>query len=219
MLFRLVHNRELIPTGTFYTVSLLNKNGSGISGFPQTWCTYGGASGTINVSQGAPTGNCGQSGVFYPTPLFASPLNGALSQSIGGSLNVAGSETVGGNLSVTGNLVVSGNETFTGSTSAQNLNGILNAALFPGGDIGAKINAAVTSLSGAGGEIYVPAGSYSFSTSMLVPRNVRIHGAAAYSTLLTYTGSSWAVIVADSGNISGYMEGSFEDLSIIGLEL
>ena len=29
-----------------------------VAGFPQTWCTYGGLTGTINVSNGAPTGNC-----------------------------------------------------------------------------------------------------------------------------------------------------------------
>lgn len=64
---------QLVPTGTFYTVGLVNRNGSQIAGFPQTWCTYGGAGATINVSNGAPTGNCGTNGVFYPTPLFATP--------------------------------------------------------------------------------------------------------------------------------------------------
>ena len=77
----------LIPTGTFYTVSLVNRNGSLIAGFPQTWCTFGGAGGTINVSQGAPTGNCGTNGVFYPTPIFAVPANGS-QQSISGPLIV-----------------------------------------------------------------------------------------------------------------------------------
>jgi hypothetical protein len=73
----LMFSDTLVPTGTFYTVSLVNRNGSIISGFPQTWCTYGGLSGTINVSNGAPTGNCGTNGVFYPIPLFSSQLNGA----------------------------------------------------------------------------------------------------------------------------------------------
>lgn len=76
---------QLIPTGTNYIVNLLNKNGSQVAGFPQTWCTYGGAGATINVSQGAPTGNCNTSGVFYPTPIFANPQNGA-SQAITGIL-------------------------------------------------------------------------------------------------------------------------------------
>jgi hypothetical protein len=41
-----------------------------ISGFLQTWCTYGGLTGTINVSIETPRGNCSTNGVFYPTPLF-----------------------------------------------------------------------------------------------------------------------------------------------------
>jgi hypothetical protein len=80
---------EGIPTGTYYTVNLVNKNGSKISGFPQTWCTYGGANGTINVSNGAPTGTCGFNGAFYPTPIFAAPANNA-PQSISGALTVQG---------------------------------------------------------------------------------------------------------------------------------
>jgi hypothetical protein len=78
---------QLIPTGTYYSVNLVNKNGSLIDGFPQVWCTYGGQSGTINVSNGAPTGNCGSNGVFYPTPIFANPFNNA-PQSISGPLSV-----------------------------------------------------------------------------------------------------------------------------------
>lgn len=76
---------ELIPTGTSYSVSLISSSGSRYAGYPQTWCTYGGSAGTINVSNGAPTGNCGSLGVFYPTPIFASPLNNAI-QSIAGAL-------------------------------------------------------------------------------------------------------------------------------------
>lgn len=80
---------QLIPSGTYYTVSLVNRNGSTISGFPQTWCTYGGQSGTINVSNGAPTGNCGTNGVLYPTPIMANPQNNA-PQSISSPITFAG---------------------------------------------------------------------------------------------------------------------------------
>src|ERR1700680_1902917 len=45
--------------------------------FPQTWCTYGALTGTINVSNGAPNGNCSTAGVFYPTPLFSTSPTGA----------------------------------------------------------------------------------------------------------------------------------------------
>lgn len=95
----------LIPTGTYYTVNLLNKNSSQVSGFPQTWCTYGGANGTIDVSQGAPTGNCNTKGVFYPTPIFSNPPS--LSQSVAGKLNLSGA------LASTGTIGVTNTGTFT----------------------------------------------------------------------------------------------------------
>jgi hypothetical protein len=100
---------QLVPTGTYYTVNLVNKNGSQISGFPQTWCMYGGAAATINISNGAPTGNCSTSGVFYPTPIFTNPPN-TLVQSIASGLNI------GGTLNVQGNATFNGNANFLGGT-------------------------------------------------------------------------------------------------------
>lgn len=105
----------LVPTGTSYRVSLLSKNGTPVSGFPQTWCTYGGLSGTINVSNGAPTGNCSTNGVYYPTPIFAIPLPGG-TQSITGTLNISQNLGVGGNLTTTG-LGKFGSLNVTGSSS------------------------------------------------------------------------------------------------------
>jgi hypothetical protein len=92
----LIFSDQLIPTGTFYNVNLLDSNGYQIAGFPQTWCTYGGALGVINVSNGAPVGNCGTAGVYYPTPLYSSPPSGQVSQSVGTALNL-------GNNSITAN--------------------------------------------------------------------------------------------------------------------
>lgn len=98
---------QLVPTGTYYTVNLVNKNGSQISGFPQTWCMYGGAAATINISNGAPTGNCSTSGVFYPTPIFANPPN-TLVQSIASGLNIGGTLNVAGNTTLQGTLKLLG---------------------------------------------------------------------------------------------------------------
>jgi hypothetical protein len=117
--------RRIVLTGTFYTVSLLNKSGSPISGFPQTWCTYGGLTGTINVSNGAPVGSCSTNGVFYPTPPFSSQLNGANTQSVGSNLNISGNLGVAGNISATGNLNVTGSTSFLGSSSTQFRGGIV----------------------------------------------------------------------------------------------
>lgn len=109
---------QLVPTGTYYTVNLVNKNGSQISGFPQNWCMYGGAGATINVSAGAPTGNCSTSGVFYPTPVFTNPPN-TLVQSISSGLNLGGTLNVAGNTTFRGNVnFLGGTGFFTSITSA-----------------------------------------------------------------------------------------------------
>jgi hypothetical protein len=126
---------QLVPTGTYYTVNLINKNGSQVAGFPQSWCTYGGAGGVINVSQGAPTGNCNVSGVFYPTPIFASPANNS-TQSVASPIAFPGGITT-----------IGGSPSFAGSPNACNLNSTKYiagpcAAYWGGGDLGAQHNAA-----------------------------------------------------------------------------
>ena len=78
---------QLEPTGTWYTVNLLNKFASRIAGYPQTWCTFGGSAGTINVSNGTPTGNCGINGFNYPQSIVTTPALQA-QQSILGPLQV-----------------------------------------------------------------------------------------------------------------------------------
>jgi hypothetical protein len=135
----------LIPTGTYYTVSLVNKNGSMIAGFPQTWCTFGGLAGTINVSNGAPTGNCGTNGVFYPTPIFANPQNNA-PQSVSGPMSfpsgIFGDMTVSGNNTYSGNSIFAGSVSFpggvTGATTFAGATTFNGTASFPGGIIGNK---------------------------------------------------------------------------------
>ena len=109
---------QLVPTGTYYTVNLVNKNGSQMAGFPQSWCMYGGAAATINISSGAPTGNCSTNGVFYPTPIFTNPAN-TLVQSIQSGLNIAGTFNVSGNSTFSGNVnFLGGTGFFTSITSA-----------------------------------------------------------------------------------------------------
>lgn len=112
---------QLIPTGTYYTVNLLNRNGSQISGYPQTWCTYGGAGGVINVSQGAPTGNCNVNGVFYPAPIFANPTGIAI-QSVSTPISFPNG--------IVGPTTISGTTTFTGPEINTNSLTVQNAGLF-----------------------------------------------------------------------------------------
>src|SRR5215831_2344864 len=111
-----------------------------------------------------------------------------------------------------------------GPTTAGNWNGVWNplaCAKTPspnwcsGSDIGAWINAAISK---GAARIFIPAGSYSQTSTIHLPRNVMLTGASAFETRITYTPSSgWAVIASDAygpGIFAG--RGGIEDLSFYG---
>jgi hypothetical protein len=109
-------------------------------------------------------------------------------------------DTVAGNLGVNGNLNVTGNLNLGGFSvgnlsatllTAQNANGILNAAQFTGSDIGAKVNNAFASIT-SGGTVTIPPGAYSFATTINFP-GAGYHLDCAAGTVLTYTGSTSAL--------------------------
>jgi hypothetical protein len=118
------------------------------------------------------------------------------------------------------------NATFSGTTTIPtaiiatanitSINGLLNATDYPGADIGAKVNAAIAALPANGGTVYIPAGSYTQSTTILLPRYVLLQGASAFGTQLTYTGAGWAVIIADASGGGNYPEGGIADLTLAG---
>jgi hypothetical protein len=114
-------------------------------------------------------------------------------------------DTFSGNLGVDGNLNVTGNLNLGGFNvgnlaatllTAENDNGVLNAATFSGADIGAKVNTAFASLTN-GGTVHIPAGSYSFATMMQIPDSVGgttgFHIDCDAGAVLTYTGSGNAI--------------------------
>lgn len=191
---------ELIPTGTYYTVNLINKNGAKVAGYPQTWCTYGGAGGIINVSQGAPTGNCNTNGVYYPTPLISNPLaNGT--QSISGPLTVQG---------------------LTSPSVNQVLNPTLcNTAAAPawctGSDLGAWINAAFTACGGSC-IVQIPPGTYAYTTTIVMnTESESLIGAGSYATILDYNGSSDGLFWQMANWSPGIKKaGALRGLSIVG---
>jgi hypothetical protein len=74
----------------------------------------------------------------------------------------------------------------TGTLTARPLNGVLNAASFPGSDIGAKINAAIANLPNGCGEVTVPSGIYHQTTTIIKPRCTKLHGESAFGTTLTW---------------------------------
>src|SRR6185312_8346918 len=67
---KVVFNDQLIPSFTGYNVSFSSSSGSLVSGFPQRWYLQGGASGTVNLSNGTPL----YSGVTqYPQAIVTNP--------------------------------------------------------------------------------------------------------------------------------------------------
>lgn len=76
--------------------------------------------------------------------------------------------------------------------TAKTFNGIRNANLFAGADIGAKINAAYADLPSTGGTIVVPPGSYTFSTPISITtadKPAIIECSGGMTTILNYTGT------------------------------
>lgn len=168
-----------------YNVSLTSANGNAYPGWPQSWQLNGGPAGTINVSSGAPLWN---GTVIYPMPILSQPLNHG-PQSISGPLDFGGY-----------------NVTNMGTATAGVLNGVVNANLQAGSDIGAKVNASLL-LCGYQCTVYIPAGSYSYSTTMSIPLN-QFGGFSLLldsGAILSYTGTGDAIQfpVAGAGPTEG----------------
>jgi hypothetical protein len=82
---RVVANDAGFPTGTGYTVSLLDSSGNTLFSYPELWQFFGPGS-TYNLSQGIPYYH-GQ--VTYPIPILTIPYNHN-PQSISGALSLSG---------------------------------------------------------------------------------------------------------------------------------
>lgn len=92
--------------------------------------------------------------------------------------------------------VVTGTQT---SLNVNSLNGVLNATLFAGADIGAKINAAIALLPNGCGTISIPAGIFNQSTTINKPRCVSIIGSGGLATVLNWTpANGFAVLARDA---------------------
>lgn len=84
-----------------------------------------------------------------------------------------------------------------------------------GSDIGAWTNAAIAA--GGCGEVYLPAGTFKQSTSIVQPRCVRLHAASGYGTTLSYIPTSGcSIVIADGSGTSIYPPGGVEDVNLIG---
>ena len=69
---------------------------------------------------------------------------------------------------------------------------------FPGADIGAQVDAAIADLGAAGGVVEIPAGSYSFGTTITINQPYTWVRCQGWATILTYTGTGTAVMMGDS---------------------
>jgi hypothetical protein len=103
----------------------------------------------------------------------------------------------------------------TSSLTPIAVNGVQYATLFPGLDIGAKVNAAILAV--GCGEVVIPAGTYPQSTMITKPRCVKLHGASGYSTALNWTPTSGvAILIADTSGQFNYPEGDLSDITLSG---
>ncbi len=93
--------------------------------------------------------------------------------------------------------------TISGMLTAAVTNGVINAAMYPGATIDARVAAAIAAncaalipnVIGPGCTIVIPQGSYTYSSAIVLPaiRNVTLIGTGAY---LNYKGSGYAIEVA-----------------------
>lgn len=180
-LCKLTANDAIWPTGSGYITSLTDSHGNSVPGYPMQWQLLG-AGTTVNLSNGLPYYH---GVVQYPVPLLTSPANHG-QQSLTGPLNMSGYAITNiGSLSscITNTSVSVGPTCLTQYT-----------------DLGAKVNAAV-SLCSAQCTIYIPAGTYNYSTTMSLPLNFFTHLSLQLDqgASLTYTGTGDAIVFPVAG--------------------
>ena len=102
-----------------------------------------------------------------------------------------------------------------GAVNTQIANSAVNAAMYPGEDMGAQINNAIAAV--GCGEVLVPKGTYAVKTTIHKPRCVNLRGQSAYGTILNWTATSGTgILIVDDGGDNHYSEGEISDLTIQG---
>ena len=102
-----------------------------------------------------------------------------------------------------------------GAVNTQIANSTVNAAMYPGPDMGAQINNAIAAV--GCGEVLVPKGTYTVSTTIRKPRCVILRGQSAYGTVLDWKATTGTgILIADDGADNYYSEGEVSDLTIQG---
>ena len=102
-----------------------------------------------------------------------------------------------------------------GVVNTQIANSVVNAAMYPGADMGEQINRAIEAV--GCGEVLVPKGTYTVKSTIHKPRCVNLRGQSAYGTILNWTSTSGtAIVIADNETDGEYPEGEISDLTIQG---
>jgi hypothetical protein len=101
-----------------------------------------------------------------------------------------------------------------GAVNTQIANSAVNAAMYPGPDMGTQINNAIAAV--GCGEVLVPKGTYTVKTTIHKPRCVNLRGQSAYGTVLDWKSTSGTgIVIADDGGDNHYSEGEITDLTIL----
>jgi hypothetical protein len=103
--------------------------------------------------------------------------------------------------------------------SVNSLNGVLNASLFPGSDLGAKVQAAITLLGSSCGTVMIPSGTYTWTTHKVILNPCqRLEGNS--SLVNTSTGTDPAIVIAGVPNFMVdphvYDQGGISNLTLSG---
>ena len=91
-----------------------------------------------------------------------------------------------------------------------------------GADIGAQVNAAISALGTNGGEVYIPAGSYTQTNTIYLPTHVKLRGASATGTIINWapvSNTGWQIVIAENNTALFFnflFEGALEDMSLYG---
>jgi hypothetical protein len=91
------------------------------------------------------------------------------------------------------------------------VNGVVNPVLYPGSDLGDKINTVFGSGNGCA-EVHIPPGTYTYSTTIRMPKPCQsIYGAGSALTTLEYRGKSDAIVwqmhpytIQKAGTLKGF---------------
>ncbi len=81
----LLFNDQILPTGTWYTVTLQDAHGTTLAGFPRDWYLEG-----LSANVGALEPLATNPAVLFPMPLLTNPVNSNIPQSIRSGLDLNG---------------------------------------------------------------------------------------------------------------------------------